>query len=54
MTIRELLNALLDHAEDGRRMTDEVLVRVNGTLRPVSIAYSDGTLILVTGAPIPR
>ena len=54
MTVRELLNALLDHAEDGRALRDEVLIRLDGDTRRVSSSYSDGTFILIAGETVPQ
>lgn len=54
MTIRELLQGLLDHTADGRRIDDEVLVRIGGTEHTVEASYSDGTFILIAGPPLPR
>lgn len=52
MTVRELLHRLLDHADDGRAMNDEILIKINGDLRPISASYSDGTFILIAGTPL--
>lgn len=54
MTVRELLHRLLDHADDGRTMNDEIVVKINGDLRSISASYSDGTFILVAGNPLPH
>ena len=54
MTIRELLHELVDHAADGRNLDHEVLVRINGDVRPIRASYANGTLILVAGRPITR
>ena len=54
MTIRELLHELVDHAADGRNLDHEVLVRINGDVRPVSTSYADGRLILIAGRPLTR
>lgn len=53
MTVRELLHALIEYTADGRTMNDEILVKINGDVRPISATYADGTLILVAGPPIP-
>lgn len=52
MNVRELIKALVDHAADGRAMHDEVLIKINGDVRPISASYSDGTFILIAGKPI--
>lgn len=52
MTIRELLHDLIGHADDGRRIEDEVVVRVGRELRAVDTSYSDGTFILIAGDPV--
>lgn len=54
MTIRELLHALIGHAEDGRRLEDEVTILVGKEARHVDSSYSDGTFILIAGDPINR
>jgi hypothetical protein len=54
VTIRELLQGLLDHTADGRRTDDEVIVRVGDVDRAVEASYSDGTFILIAGPPLPR
>jgi hypothetical protein len=50
--VRELLEAITDHAEDGARANDEVVLLVGRERRSVSASYSDGTFILVAGAPL--
>ncbi len=52
MTVRELIRALTDHGEDGRRLNDEVLVKIDGELRTVTATYSDGALLLLAGRPV--
>lgn len=52
MTVRELIHDLVDHAEDGTRMGDEILIRVGRELRTVSSSYSDGTFLLIAGEPV--
>ncbi|WP_166790645.1 MULTISPECIES: hypothetical protein [unclassified Cryobacterium] len=52
MKVWELLGAIAGHAEDGRAMQEEVLVRTNGDVRPVTSSYSNGTFILIAGPPI--
>lgn len=53
MTIRQLIDALLDHTQDGRAMADEVLIQVDGRGRTISASYSDGTFILIAGPFLP-
>jgi hypothetical protein len=52
MTVRELLAAVGDHAEDGRHLDDPVILIVGRDRREVTASYSDGTFILIAGAPI--
>jgi hypothetical protein len=54
MTVRKLLDALLDHSADGRMLADEVLIKIGAETRPISSSYSDGTFILIAGASLPR
>lgn len=51
MTVRELLQTISEHAEDGRLMDDPVVVRVGSQLREIESTYVDGTLILIAGDP---
>lgn len=52
MTVRELLQGLLDHTADGRRLEDEVLVRIDREAWSLEQSYSDGTFILIAGSRI--
>lgn len=52
MTVRELLHGLVDHAADGRRLDDEILIQVGTETRSVSASYANGTFILIAGAPV--
>jgi hypothetical protein len=52
VNVRDLLASLADHAADGRRSGDEVLVRVGRELRSVEASYADGTFILIAGKPV--
>ena len=52
MTIAQLLAAIAGHAADGRAMGDEVLIKINGDMRPITTSYSNGTFILIAGSPI--
>lgn len=52
MTVRELLAAVSEHAEDGTRTGDEVVVLVGRERRSLATGYSDGTFVLVAGAPV--
>lgn len=52
MTVRQLLIALLQHTEDGRRLEDEILLRVGEETRTLEASYSDGTFILIASTPI--
>jgi hypothetical protein len=52
MKVSELQANLTEHAEDGRRADDEVLVRIGREYRKVTTSYSDGTFILVAGSPV--
>ena len=54
MNVRELLHALIDHGADGRTMEDEILIRINGDVRPIMTSYSNGTFILVAGTPLSK
>jgi hypothetical protein len=53
MLVRQLLIALLQHTEDGRRLDDEVLLKVGNETRTVDASYSDGTFILIARDPVP-
>jgi hypothetical protein len=35
-------------------MNDEILVKIEGEVRPIVATYSDGTFILTAGTPLPR
>lgn len=52
MTIRELLQALIGHAADGRKLEDEVLIRVGDETRAIDSSYMDGTFVLIAGKPV--
>lgn len=52
MTVRELIKRMVDHGADGHALNDEVLVKINGDVRPITVSYSNGTLVLVAGPPI--
>lgn len=52
MTIAQILAAIAGHAADGRAMDDEVLVKINGDVRPITASYSNGTFILIAGTPV--
>lgn len=52
MTVRELLEALSEHAEDGRLLDDEVMIRVGSELRRLQTSYVDGTFVIVAGMPV--
>lgn len=52
MKVRELLQAITDHADDGRHADDEVILKVGREIRSVSASYSDGTFTLIAGPPI--
>jgi hypothetical protein len=52
VTVRELLAAVTDHAEDGRHMDDVVILRIGREDREVRASYTDGTFILIAGAPL--
>lgn len=52
MTVAQILAAIAGHAADGRAMDDEVLVKINGDVRPVTASYSNGTFVLIAGTPI--
>jgi hypothetical protein len=44
---------LLDrYSADGRALDDEILVRIDGEVRPLASGYVDGTLVLVAGMPL--
>lgn len=47
--VRELRDKITDHAADGRRLNDVVLVKVGRDLRRVTASYTDGTFILIAG-----
>lgn len=51
MLVRQLLIALLQHTEDGRRLDDEVLLKVGNETRKVDASYSDGTFVLIARDP---
>lgn len=52
MTVRDLLEAITSHAEDGRTLDEEVLVRVDGRLHRLTSSYMDGSFVLVAGMPV--
>lgn len=52
MKVRELLEELAAHADDGRRADDEVILVVGAEVRSVHASYSDGTFILIAGPPV--
>lgn len=54
MTVRELRDVLESHTADGRNLDSEILVKINGDVRPIRASYTDGTLILIAGRPITR
>lgn len=52
MTIRQLLELLEGYSADGRTLDDELLVKIDHELRPITSSYIDGTLVLRAGMPI--
>lgn len=52
MTVAQLLAAIAGHAADGRAMNDEVFVKINGDVRPITTSYANGSFIVVAGRPL--